>query len=89
MENRQEEMETLSQDGEEIFLIFDYAQSLLVNQSPSLKLDGFTTPKKRGRKPNSVKIQEEIEAGVKSTLDGKFKVSKRITRNEKGIPCSQ
>ena len=47
-------------------------------QTPSEKQNVVHTPKPRGRKRKSVKAKEEIAARIQSTLEDKFKTSKKL-----------
>ena len=53
-------------------------------QTPSEKKNVVHTPKIRGRKGKSVIAKEEIAAGIQSTLEEKFKTTKRVTRRTRG-----
>ena len=75
-----EQVQTLQDDatiieGQDNFKI----QPLSILQTPSKVVSNIKTPKSRGR-PKGSKTKTEIVAGIQTTLDSSFIVSKRSTR---------
>lgn len=62
---------------------FDFCQHLSLAQSISSSPLLSKTPKKRGWKPKIFKIQEEIAAGIKSTIVDKFSPHSRPRRTSR------
>lgn len=61
-------------------LDFDFAQHLSLAQTVSSSPLLYKTPKKRGRKPKILKTQEEIAAGIQTTIVDKFSPHTRLRR---------
>ena len=63
-------------------------QVLSILQTPSQIMPIIKTPKSRGR-PRRSNTKVEIAAGIQTTLDDTFGVTKRLTRRTKCSPCPQ
>ena len=61
-------------------------QVLSILQTPSQIMPIIKTPKSRGR-PRRSNTKVEIAAGIQTTLDDTFGVTKRLTRRTKCSPC--
>ena len=48
---------------------FDYSQIYSLNQTSLIENLHIKSPKKKGRKPNLVKIKDQIDQGIQTTLD--------------------
>ena len=68
---------------EEILQNFDYSKILFKSNSYEWE-DHIETPKKRGKKPDSVKTKEQIDQGVQSTLDKTISIRKRTSARSRG-----
>ena len=63
-------------------------QTLSIVQTLSTITPNAKTPKSRGR-PKGSKTKTEIAAGIQTTLDSSFVVTKRLTRRTQCSSCPQ
>ena len=61
---------------------------LSIQKTPSTIVSNAKTPKLRDR-PKGTKIKTEIAAGIQTTLDNSFIITKRLTRRTRCSPCPQ